>query len=451
MRRAFLPGLAVAALFSLPLAGRAAAQPADDPRDSGWELNLHAAALRPGLFDESAGALQFGGRIVRNFDNGLSLGANIDRASTSDATVSPFGALSATLLLYSAEIGFRTHVSPRAVFFLGAGVGAATLSLDEAPAGLTASSTGLLVPAAAGFKVYNRAIDPSWAIRFDVRDNVILLETLSAEGSTDTEPRNNIEGSAGFSFLFGGGGGAGERDAPAAARDTDRDGIPDTRDFCLNRPGAAVDARGCPLEAEEPPPAPDAEPGVEPDADLDGVPDARDGCLATPAGTPVQADGCPAPAPAEPDPGAEPGDADADGVRDDVDACPGTPTGLPIDARGCLARQEPRDEAAEPPVVRPVPLEPRPVVPPEDAGEPAGGACLDPSQALRTFEFDGRRFEPAGYPQPVDRRFLVRVGEYEGIPIFVSDTAAEPYGDFWVPRCGPGGLFELYVESGSLP
>lgn len=446
MKRALPLKLALAALFCLTFAGRGAAQPADEPRDSGWELNLHAAALRPGLFDESAGALQFGGRIVRNFDNGLSFGANVDRAATSDATISPFGGLTATLLLYSAEIGFRTHVSPRAVFFLGAGVGAATLSLDEAPVGVTASSTGLLVPAGAGFKVYNRAIDPSWALRFDVRDNVILLETLGAEGATDTEPRNNVEASAGFSFLFGAG--AGKPDLPAAARDTDRDGIPDTRDFCLNRPGAAVDARGCPLEAEAP--APDA----EPDADLDGVPDARDGCLGTPAGTPVGTDGCPAPTPVEPKAEARPGDADGDGVLDDADACPGTPAGLPIDARGCLARQEPREEAAEPPEARP--LEPRPVVPPgaeaaPQAGEPAAGACLDPSGALRTFEFDGRRFQPAGFPQPVDPRFLVRVGEHEGIPIFVSDTAEEPYTDFWVPRCGAGGLYELYVESGSLP
>ena len=53
--------------------------------------------------------------------------------------------------------------------------------------------------------------------------------------------------------------------------------------------------------------------------------------------------------------------------------------------------------------------------------------------------------------EAVDRQFLVRVGEYEGIPIYVSDTAREPYSDFWVPRCGPGGMFELYVEVGALP
>ena len=439
MRRALPPNLALAAVLWLVSAGGAGAQPMDEPLDSGWELNLHAAALRPDLFDESSGALQFGGRIVRNFGNGLSLGGNFDWAAPNDVTVAPFDGMSAKLLLYSASIEYRIPASPRAVFFFGAGAGAATLSLDDAPVGVTGSSTGLLVPVGAGFKLYNRAIGPTWALRFDIRDNVIMLETLNLDGGTETEPRNNIEASAGFSFLFGAG--SEEREAAVEARDTDRDGIPDPRDFCLNRPGAAVDTRGCPLEPEEPTPAQEREPAARPDADLDGVPDA----------VPPPADAAEAAAePAE----VPPGDSDGDGVADDADACPGTPAGIPIDERGCLARQAPLDEAAEPPAVLPQPLEPRDVPPADAAAEPepaASEACLDPSAALRTFEFDGRRFQPAGFPQPVDRQFLVRVGEYEGVPIYVSDTAREPYSDFWAPRCGPGGMFELYVESGALP
>ena len=436
MRRALPPSLALAVLLWLVSASGAAAQPGDEPLDSGWELNLHAAALRPDLFDESSGALQFGGRIVHNFANGLSVGGNVDWAAPNDVTVAPFGGMSAKLLLYSADIEYRDPVSPRAVFFFGAGAGAATLSLDDAPVGVTQNSTGLLVPVGAGFKVYNRSVGPTWALRFDVRDNVILLETLNLDGGTDTEPRNNIEASAGFSFLFGAG--SDEREAAAEARDTDRDGIPDPRDFCLNRPGLPVDARGCPLEPVEQAPEPNLEPAARPDADLDGVPDS-------------------VPPAAEPAAEAPPGDSDGDGVADATDACPGTPAGLPIDGRGCLARPAPREEAAQPPAARPVPeaLEPRAVAPPvEEAVEPeaeAPGACLDPSGALRTFEFDGRRFQPAGFPQPVDRQFLVRIGEYEGIPIYVSDTAREPYSDFWVPRCGPGGMFELYIEAGSIP
>jgi hypothetical protein len=419
------------------------------------------------LFDESSGALQFGGRIFRNFGNGLSLGANVDWARSSDVTVAPFDGLSASLILYSAELGYDVRVSPRAVFHLGVGVGQAKLDLDRPIAGGAESSTGLLVPAGGGIKVHNRAVDPSWAIRFDARDNVILLETLSGDGATETEPRHNIEASVGLSFLFGSGGDRADRVEP----DSDRDGVPDARDQCLNRPGIAVDSRGCPRVAEpdsdrdgvpdsqEPvvPPAepqPDAEPAVEgpPDEDGDGVADFEDGCPATPQGVDVGEDGCAL----EPDLEAEPAaaDSDGDGVLDQTDACPGTPSGIPVDARGCLARVEPDAEPGvadeDRPAAFPVPIAPgaRDAVP---AAPGAGGACLDKSAGERAIEFDGRRFEPAGFPQPVDRAFLVQVGSFDGIPLFVSDTAEPPYGDFWVPICGETGIYDLYVEAGELP
>ncbi|HYO46830.1 MAG TPA: outer membrane beta-barrel protein [Gemmatimonadota bacterium] len=421
------------------------AQPDQGTRDSGWELNLHAAALRPGLFDESAGALQFGGRLFRNFGNGLSIGANADWARASDITLSPFAGLSASFLLYSAELEYGFRVSPRTVFFLGAGVGAATVGLDDVPIGAAKSSTGLLVPAGGGIKIHNRATAPSWALRFDVRDNVILLETLATDGGVGTEPRHNVEASLGLSFLFGGGG---ERVVETVEeRDADRDGVPDPRDFCLNRAGAVVDARGCPLRPE-PPPELEAAP-AEPDADQDGVPDSRDGCMETLSGVAVEADGCPAAeeAPVETDAG----DEDGDGVADDLDACHGTPAGIPIDERGCLARLEPSPQTPER-TPEPVPF-PEPIdVPEAPRAEPEdAAACLDTSRGRRVIEFDGRRFESAGFPQPVDRQFLVSVGSFDGIPLYVSDTAQPPFGDFWVPRCGDDGTYDLYVEVGALP
>jgi hypothetical protein len=435
-------------------ASAALAQPASGQRSSDWELNLHASALKPGLFEESSGALQFGGRLFRNFSTGLSIGANVDWAAPQDVTLSPLGSSGASLLLYSAEIAYRFPVSPRAEFFVGAGYGAARLSLDEAPPGIAASSTGTLIPVGAGFKILNRAISPSWAIRFEARDNVILLDTGTSDGGVETEPRNNVEASVGFSFLFGGG----APEAAPAEQDTDRDGVPDPRDFCLNRPGAIVDARGCPLR-EEPPPELEVEPDVPadvpPDGDQDGVPDAADGCLATPAGVAVGADGCPIVSP--PVVEATPADADADGVDDEKDLCPGTPVGLPIDERGCLARVQPEVEAAdEPPVEFPRPLEEREPaleepIPDEPAAAPApAAACIDGQRWARggTVEFEGRSFRAAGFPQPVDRQYLRRVGSFEDVPIYVSDTAVAPYTDFWMPRCGDEGVFELFFESG---
>jgi trimeric autotransporter adhesin len=60
---------------------------------------------------------------------------------------------------------------------------------------------------------------------------------------------------------------------------------------------------------------------VQQDADGDGVPDANDQCANTPAGTPVNANGCP--------------DSDGDGVQDTDDQCANTPSGSTVNAAGC--------------------------------------------------------------------------------------------------------------------
>ncbi len=60
------------------------------------------------------------------------------------------------------------------------------------------------------------------------------------------------------------------------------------------------------------------------DTDGDGVTDDLDKCPGTPAGTAVDATGCPLPQ-----------DDDGDGVTNDIDKCPGTPAGVKVDASGC--------------------------------------------------------------------------------------------------------------------
>lgn len=60
------------------------------------------------------------------------------------------------------------------------------------------------------------------------------------------------------------------------------------------------------------------------DSDNDGVSDALDICPNTPAGTPVDANGCPLTL-----------DEDQDGIPDGVDLCPLTPIGTPVDSNGC--------------------------------------------------------------------------------------------------------------------
>ena len=90
--------------------------------------------------------------------------------------------------------------------------------------------------------------------------------------------------------------------------DSDGDGVTDDIDRCPGTPaGTAVDASGCPLPK---------------DSDGDGVMDPNDKCPNTPAGQKVDASGCEL-------------DDDGDGVINRLDQCPMTPAGAKVVANGC--------------------------------------------------------------------------------------------------------------------
>jgi OOP family OmpA-OmpF porin len=128
---------------------------------------------------------------------------------------------------------------------------------------------------------------------------------------------------------------------PKPPADSDADGVTDDMDKCPGTPaGTRVNADGCPLDSDgdgviDPndkcPNTPagtrvDAN-GCELDSDGDGVVDSRDQCPNTPAGTKVDAKGCEL-------------DSDGDGVVDSKDECPNTPAGERVDFRGCPFTQE---------------------------------------------------------------------------------------------------------------
>jgi OmpA-OmpF porin, OOP family len=122
----------------------------------------------------------------------------------------------------------------------------------------------------------------------------------------------------------------------AHGRDTDGDGVPDSRDQCPATPkGATVDKKGCPSDTDgdgvldgldqcttTPKGCTVDAKGCQSDADGDGVCDGVDQCADTPRGATVDAKGCPS-------------DADGDGVLDGLDQCNDTPKGCTVDAKGC--------------------------------------------------------------------------------------------------------------------
>lgn len=127
-----------------------------------------------------------------------------------------------------------------------------------------------------------------------------------------------------------------------AGRDSDRDGLPDSEDWCLgSSPGARVESDGCAagqavtrpaaaFGATAKAPPPDA------DADGDGVADAKDRCPGSARGTPVDAAGCARVRTTVQASQGGAGDADGDAVADERDQCPRTPRGMHVDGRGCV-------------------------------------------------------------------------------------------------------------------
>ena len=80
---------------------------------------------------------------------------------------------------------------------------------------------------------------------------------------------------------------------------------------------------------------------------------------------------------------------------------------------------------------------------------PAGG-CLetrDGSSGVPAFQFEGRRFEATGAPEPILTENLDSMGTFGDLPVFAGRLAERPVVDLWVPVCRPAGHYQLYTRA----
>ncbi|HUP00819.1 MAG TPA: outer membrane beta-barrel protein [Gemmatimonadota bacterium] len=357
----YLLGLALGAVLALALPASLRAQ------HDHWELNLHAGAFRYDLpFGDEENDdtdVLLGARLARHWESGWGFGFNGDLIFSDEIDLPETAEnedININLYLYYADLYYTFPSGGRTNFFLSAGLGAATTRITDIPGpDDDRSSTDLLIPLGLGLKWHNDAVDPSWGLRFDVKDHLIWRDDFDivdpVELSDDTELKNNFELSGGISFFFGGG------------------------------PG------------EPPPPV---------DSDGDGVFDDRDQCPNTPPGTQVDSFGCPIPL-----------DSDGDGVTDDRDQCPNTPAGVQVDADGCEIIEE------------------------------APAACADGRDWYRfneTISVDGRNWVKFGSPTTIPMEDLQQIGEFDGVPVYVSADAQAPYTEAYVPLCAPADTYQPY-------
>lgn len=189
--------LAIAAAFGLAFATNATAQA------NPYELNVHVGGLQYDLgFDDDDNTdtdVMLGARLTQHFESGWGWGGNFDWV-LADEFQTPSGEdIDVNLYLYSGEVNYTFPTTGRAKIFLSGGLGAATLSVSDIP-GVDDDfdDTNLMVPLGVGFKWYNDARDPTWAIRGDLRDNIVFGDEEEGEDETD----QNFEYSIGVSFVF---------------------------------------------------------------------------------------------------------------------------------------------------------------------------------------------------------------------------------------------------------
>ncbi|GAB2769226.1 outer membrane protein OmpA-like peptidoglycan-associated protein [Hymenobacter luteus] len=293
-----------------------------------------------------AGAPYFGSNFATNVVNvnlGLKLKLNNGWALKEDAFIQPY-LLAAPGLTYTSREGtiFRNNQSintdqDKSYFDL---FGAAGINFRLGEGVGLFVQTGQHIPLNANLDGDPARDDNKWDDKF-LQHTVGLNFALGKAKDTDNDGVSDRKDKcpdtpAGVSV-----------DENGCPLDGDKDGVPDYQDQCPTEAGTAA-MQGCPDRdndgvADKDDQCPDQAglPALRgcPDADGDGVADQNDKCPGTPAGTQVDANGCPLVV-----------DADGDGVPDNADKCPDTPRGARVDANGCPMEIDPGVRKLEQPI-----------------------------------------------------------------------------------------------------
>ncbi|MGV3538857.1 MAG: OmpA family protein [Rufibacter sp.] len=340
MKKSLLKASMVGAfLLSMGATPETFAQSADRP----WGLSLYGSAnqartnIRNDIWDMSnsswGGGLGINRYISPSFDATLQLNYfNLEQEATT-GTVFGRGLHRFEDEIGTANLGLKLKLNNGKILkedaflrpYLIAGLGVTYASVEAylpqavgAPIKYDEGLTRMnyLAGAGLGFKITdNITLFAQSTFNYPSTD---LLDGVSNTANEDELNDRYLQHQFGISFGLG------------KAKDTDGDGVSDRRDECPDTPaGVQVDKKGCPLDGDG-----DGVPDYQdqcpteagtaalqgcPDRDGDGIRDSEDECPDQ-AGTRATR-GCP--------------DADGDGVADKNDQCPGTPAGTQVDANGC--------------------------------------------------------------------------------------------------------------------
>ena len=191
------------AILAATLAATAHAQDDEDPVGPGRAiaLGIHGGGVR---FDGGGSRLSYGGRVILRLRNGIGIGGTATLAERSyDDDLTGGESEKADATFYTADISYMLKSSEPANLygFIGAGVA----RFDPPPAHRAlgvGEATEVAIPVGIGILWYAHRGAPWWALRTELRDNIVFLQDNSILG-TDDAIANDWEISVGLSLLFG--------------------------------------------------------------------------------------------------------------------------------------------------------------------------------------------------------------------------------------------------------